>query len=216
MAKKKTTAPKIKAEATAKAELVAKASYQRKRTTTEVIPPDVTRAKTATWLTIISPITEWAGLKGDVLKHRRQQLRIQQEAALDRLAKIVQSEMEGKEIVQPLPPKIMVPALEGASLENPDSPLLEWWANLLVSGATGGKTRPYYIDLMKVIGAEEAAFLSEIWEKFSTVKEYMYENFDVSRNTSHNLRAAINGQLEGLKGRQLDRQTYATEMRTIL
>jgi uncharacterized protein (DUF2384 family) len=45
MPKKKPANLSMKAEATAKAELVARATYQRKRTITEIIPPDVTRAK---------------------------------------------------------------------------------------------------------------------------------------------------------------------------
>jgi hypothetical protein len=93
MVKKKVSAPKIKAEATAKAELVARATYQRKHSTTEVIPPDVTRAKAIRWLDLISPITEWAGLKGDALRHQRQQLRIQQDIALEQLAETVHAKM---------------------------------------------------------------------------------------------------------------------------
>jgi len=93
MAKKKAVPP-IKAEATAKAELAVKAIYQRKHSTTEVIPPDVTRAKAGAWLDIISPITEWAGLKGDELHFKRQQLRIQREAALEQLAVLVDRKMK--------------------------------------------------------------------------------------------------------------------------
>src|ERR1700738_4117712 len=94
MAKKASVMPKIAAEAIAKAEVSAKIVRQRKHSITEVIPPDVTRARAGAWLDILSPITEWAGLKGDALRHRRQQLRIQQEAALDRLARIVRKKME--------------------------------------------------------------------------------------------------------------------------
>jgi hypothetical protein len=57
--------------ATAKVEATARASYQHKKTVTEIIPPDVTRAKADAWLTLILPITEWAGLRGDQLRHKR-------------------------------------------------------------------------------------------------------------------------------------------------
>jgi hypothetical protein len=48
----------------AEAKVEAVASFQRKKHVTEVIPPDVTRAKAGAWLDLISPVTEWAGLKG--------------------------------------------------------------------------------------------------------------------------------------------------------
>src|SRR5262245_44976769 len=127
---------KVEAIATAKLEAVAKATYSRKRTTTEVIPPDVTRAKTGAWLDLISPITEWAGLKGDALRYRRQQLRNQQEDTLMRLAEMLQAKMADQEVLQPVPPKILVLALEKASLEDAsDDVMVERWANLLASAA---------------------------------------------------------------------------------
>lgn len=166
MAKKRI--PKIKAEAkaVAKIEASAKVSFQRKKTISEIIPLDVTRAKAGAWLDAISPITEWAGLKGDALRYRRLQLRIQQETALDRLGELIKKKMKDQNVEFPLPPKILVPALEAASLEEPTSPLIEWWANLFVAGATGSNVRPYHVDLMKIIGIEEAACLEKVWSKF--------------------------------------------------
>lgn len=73
--------------------------------------------------------------------------------------------MAGRTVVYPLPPKILIPALEGASLESPDSPLLQWWARLLVSGATRGAVRPYLVELMKTLGNEEALFLETLWRQ---------------------------------------------------
>lgn len=154
----------ISAKATAKVEASAKASLQRKKNITEVIPPDVTRAKAARWLDLISPITEWAGLKGDALRYRRSQLRIQQEASLERLAKSIQKKIEGQAIVHPLPPKILIPALEAVSLEDVESPLLDWWADLLVTGVTSKAIRPYLIDLMSKPGPEEAKYIERQWE----------------------------------------------------
>jgi hypothetical protein len=71
--------------------------------------------------------------------------------------------MRGQEVLQPLPLKIIVPALEAASLENPESPLIEWWADLLTSSAKGGSMRPYLVELMRQIGSEEACFLETLW-----------------------------------------------------
>jgi hypothetical protein len=167
MPKKLPRLVELRAKATAKFEAIAKASYQRKKTITEVIPADVTRAKTGRWLDLISPITEWAGLKGDALRYRRQQLRIQQEAALDALALSVRRKLVGRPVLHPLPSKIFVPLLEAASLENPRSKLIDWWADLVVSGTTAEVPRPYLVELMKKIGNEEAAFLENQWKKYS-------------------------------------------------
>lgn len=170
MAKKKDIRQVVKGEATAKAELSAKLIRERKHSVKEVIPPDVTRAKAGAWLDLISPITEWAGLKGDALKHHRQQLRIQQEITLEELAESIRRKMAGNSVNYPLPPKVLVPALEGASLEPPTSPLIDWWANLLVSGATKQPIRPFFVDLMGKIDTEEAAYLNRIWRVYAPAR----------------------------------------------
>src|ERR1700730_14555865 len=119
---------KANATATAKIEAVAKASYVRKRTTTEVIPPDVTRAKSSAWLDLISPITEWAGLKGDALRFQRTQLRLQREDVLAEIVSRARGKIENiEQINKPIPNKFLVPFLEQASLENPASSLIDMW-----------------------------------------------------------------------------------------
>lgn len=158
---------RAEAKANAKIEASAKASFQRKKIITEVVPPDVSRAKAGAWLSLISPITEWAGLRGDALRYKRGQLRIQQEAALDALAGAVREKIKGKQILHPLPPKVFVPALEGASLEASDSPFIDWWAELLTKAAINGEIRPFLVDLMTKIGNQEASFLEEFWKTFS-------------------------------------------------
>jgi hypothetical protein len=163
MAKKKTKT-KVKAEATAKAEIVARATYQRKRTTTEVIPPDVTRARADSWLTIISPLTEWAGLRGDILKSKRDQLRLQREDVLFEIAKKakVRIDFEGGAKTT-IPNKFTVPFLEKASLEDPASPLCEAWSNLFVEAARNFDPKlQVYADILSRIGWKEAKFLRDV------------------------------------------------------
>lgn len=91
-------------KATARIEAVARATYQRKKTITETIPPDVSRAKASAWLTLLSPITEWAGLKGDALNFKRRLLRVQQEETLVRVAKAVRAKLVGEKVLHPIPP----------------------------------------------------------------------------------------------------------------
>jgi hypothetical protein len=85
-------------EAAVKAEATAKLAIERKKLTTEVIPPDVTRAKACAWLTLFSPLTEWAGLSGDRLRHRREMLRIQNEEVL---AEIVKESVKRCDLLSP-------------------------------------------------------------------------------------------------------------------
>jgi hypothetical protein len=164
MAKEKSAKPSTKAEATAKVELVAKAVYQRKHSTTEVIPPDVTRAKTGAWLDLISPMTEWAGLKGDQIRHKREMLRIQREDVLSKIAMRAQSVLrESKEPIKKIPVKFLVPFLEKASLEDLESEIIDTWTTLLASAAT--QYDPHMVrfcTILSEIGAREVQFLNRL------------------------------------------------------
>lgn len=150
MAKRKGAAkPTIKAEATAAIKAVAKVGYEVRKNITQDIPADVTRARASAWLDLISPLTEWAALKGDALRHQRDLLRLQKEEALTAIALRAQSKLKvlsGK----PIPNKFIVPFLEQASLEEVDSPLIEMWADLLVSASE--KFESYHTHYVSIIG----------------------------------------------------------------
>jgi hypothetical protein len=163
MGRKKPATSALSAKATARLEAVAKASYQRKKITTEVIPSDVSRAKAGAWLDLISPITEWAGLRGDALRYRRTQLRIQQEETLFRLAKAIREKLSYETPETPVPTKILVPALEKASLENPDdSYMIDRWADLLASAALGVKVEPRFVAILEELSGFQARTLELI------------------------------------------------------
>jgi Abortive infection alpha len=163
MAKKKSTEPAIRAEATAKTEISAKIIRQRKHSVTEVIPPDVTRAKAGAWLDLISPITEWAGLKGDALKFKRHLLRIQQEDSLLRVAQEVRKKLAGQTATRQVPRKILIPALEKASLEDADDDVMvDRWANLLASAATDVKVQPRFVGILEEMSGRQAECLERV------------------------------------------------------
>ncbi len=167
MAKNKPAKSVVKATASAKAEVIAKATYQRKHSTTAIVPPDVTRAKAGAWLDLISPVTEWAGLRGDQLRHKRELLRIQQDETLNRIARLAKrrlDEIDGT--INPVPNKFLVPFLERASLEEENSELCQRWADLLVNAAT--EYNPSMIRFSVVlseIGAGEVKLLNRIVRK---------------------------------------------------
>jgi hypothetical protein len=129
----KPAAPKLEASAKASAKL--KAEYSRKRTITVVEPPDVTRAKSRTLLTLLSPLVEFAGRKGEEQRHKRRLQRLQyqlEEAALKEIIfRARQRLSRDVAVIKPVPMKFIVPFLEQASLEDPDSILVDLWANLL-------------------------------------------------------------------------------------
>jgi hypothetical protein len=162
MTRKKSAKPSIKA--TAKAEIIAKATYQRKHTTTEVVPPDVTRAKAGAWLDLVSPLTEWAGLKGDELKLRRAQLRLQRE---DVLAEIIKRARIGLKksnaVLKPIQNKFLVPFLEKASLEDEKSSLIDMWAGLLVSAAEGGSSQHvHFVSIISQLSQKQGELFAEL------------------------------------------------------
>lgn len=177
---------KTEAKAVARVEASAKASFKRKKNVTEVIPPDVIRAKASAWLDLISPITEWAGLKGDALKFERQQLRIQQEESLLLIAHSVRRKIAGREAGNPVPRKILVPALEKASLEDAaDEAMIELWANLLASAYMGQKVEPRYIGIIEELSTSQAKCLSSLVrhrseEMTAPFSAFYYARYEVS------------------------------------
>jgi len=154
--------PSSKVEA--KAELGISAKYEVKKTITEHVPVDVTRAKTSAWLTILSPFTNWAGLIGDKLAYRRDLLRIQQEEALTAIVRHAAPNLALiKDPIKPIPVKFLVPFLENASLEDPDSELVKMWANLLVSSAKNyNEDNVYYVRLLSQMSSVQARLFEAI------------------------------------------------------
>lgn len=166
MTKKRAPKIKLEAKALAKIEASARATFQRKKTVTEVIPVDVTRAKVGAWLDIISPITEWAGLKGDALRHKRQQLRIQQEITLQRIAIELSKKIENRTVVRPIPTKILVPLLEKAALEDSsDRTMIDLWANLLASACGENSVPPRFINIVGELNTCQANLFIEVVTK---------------------------------------------------
>jgi hypothetical protein len=185
MAKKKSSKFNVEAKAVAKVEASAKASFQRKKTITEVVPPDVTRAKANAWLDIISPITEWAGLKGDDMRHKRELLRIQRE---DVLTKIIEraSRSVSMDNRTTVPTKFVVPFLEKASLEEPDSDLIDIWSSLLTAAATDFNPHmTRFCSILAEIGSMEVQFLHRLCRESRGRRKRLEGIEDAPLNFSH-------------------------------
>lgn len=148
----------------ATAEITASAKYEVQKKITEHIPADVTRAKASAWLTLLSPITQWAGLKGDQLAHKRELLRIQQEETLTAILRRAAPRLAKLEPpIRPIPVKFLVPFLENASLEEPNSELVNMWANLLVSSAENyNPTYVHYVGIISQMSAIQAHLFEAI------------------------------------------------------
>lgn len=106
---------------------------------------------------LFSPVVEGAGLIGDYIHFFRQA------AAIRAMKKVQEIALEKKIKLKPVPPKFLVPWVEAVSIEDPQSPLIEWWANLMIQRSLGGSARPYLVDLMTKIGTEEAVLLDQLW-----------------------------------------------------
>ena len=154
--------PSLSVQATAEVGVLAK--YEIRKTITEHIPVDVTRAKTSAWLTILSPFTNWAGLLGDKLAYKRDLLRIQQEESLTAIMRNAAPKLALiKAPIKPIPVKFLVPFLESASLEDPGSELVRMWANLLVSSAEDyNEDNVYYVRLLSQMSSVQARLFEAI------------------------------------------------------
>jgi hypothetical protein len=164
MPSKRVPGKQLGSAVSAKAEVGAHASYSVEKKVTQVVPVDVTRSRNTAWLDLISPITEWAGLKGDELKGKRAVLRIEQEATLQKFAELTSEKLQAAgKIRNPIPAKVLVPLLEKASLERPsDDYMVERWANLIVSSATSGSPHPLFVDLLSKITGDQARMLEKM------------------------------------------------------
>lgn len=152
MAKKTPPILPVEVSASAKAKLI----IERKKVTTENIPEDVSRAKASAWLDLISPLTEWAGLKGDELRQKREILRVHKEITLTRIIKearekIAQIEGGGSQI----PLKFIAPFIERASVEEDDPKLHSLWSSLLASAFTDYK--PEFVHFCNIISQMSAS-----------------------------------------------------------
>lgn len=109
---------------------------------------------------LFSPVVEGAGLIGDYIRYFRQ-------AAAVRAIEKVRTVAEQNDILlRPVAPRFLVPWIEAVSIEDPDSPLLDWWANLLLTKIIEKSTRPYLLDVMGRLGPQEAQFLDRMWMRY--------------------------------------------------
>lgn len=67
---------------------------------------------------------------------------------------------------QPVPPRLFLPMLEAASIEN-DEDLHTRWAALLANAATSpGSVHPSYIEMLKQLDPQDAALLDKLYDHF--------------------------------------------------
>jgi hypothetical protein len=103
------------------------------------------------------PFSERRGLRAD-------QIRLQREDVLIEIAKKARERLaiEGGD-VHPIPNKFLIPFLEKASLEDPESQLCDLWANLLVEATKSFDPKlGVYVDILSRIGPKDARLLREI------------------------------------------------------
>lgn len=106
---------------------------------------------------MIRPFSESRGLKADLLRLQREDVLYDiTRRAVERL------QLEGRE-VKPIPVKTLVPLLEKASLEDPESDMIDWWVGLLAETSQDqGLQHPVYSDLLSKITSAEASYLQKM------------------------------------------------------
>lgn len=180
----------------------AKLIIERKKITTETIPEDVSRAKASSWLDLISPLTEWAGLRGDQLRHKRELLRVHQDNVLYDIVLQARSKIRAIDHAgAATPTKFLIPFIEKASIEGPEPELQDLWASLLASSYEDYK--PEYIHFCNIISqmslSQARALKSIIGDVNHHQLEIAMDNINIWYNASV-ANISIAEQLEKISG----------------
>src|SRR5450755_562115 len=67
---------------------------------------------------------------------------------------------------QPVPPRLFLPMLEAASIED-DEDLHTKWSSLLANAASSDKVHPSYIEILKQLTPDDARLLDKFYEQKS-------------------------------------------------
>lgn len=102
------------------------------------------------------PFSEARGLRGDQIRLQRAEIAI-------KIAEMARSQLEAKQIeIQPVAPKVLVPLIEKASLEEPESDMVQRWANLLAKAASPGGIHPRLVQILSEIDGKQVALLERV------------------------------------------------------
>jgi hypothetical protein len=109
-------------------------------------------------------LTEWAGLKGEQTCHKRELLRLQREDVLAEIVSRAKQRIESKQLAtKPVPNKFIVPFLDQASLEDPDSELVDMWASLLASAETEYSSHHvHFVSIIFQLSAKQGDILKRL------------------------------------------------------
>jgi len=155
--------------ASLKAEATARYSREHRTSLTGVIPEEVTRAKAGAWLDLISPLTQWAGRLGD--RQRRKRFLegvIYDEVVIDQIVDKATERLRPPKsgIIQPIPAKFVLSFLEQASREEPGSPLVDKWANLLASASEEFDAQYiHFVSILARLSSEQALLFQSMIDR---------------------------------------------------
>lgn len=155
----------------------AKATQEVAKTTTKAIEA-VNKVGSFLSKALGEPIEEAIGMIGDKLKFMRWERQIR---LIDKVEEISQNrKIIGKEI--PIPPKLFIPIMENASLED-NNTLQDIWARLIVSSQdekTSKNVRVAYIDIIKQLEDVDVIFLDKLYnwyQDYTKQNNILDENF---------------------------------------
>jgi hypothetical protein len=120
----------------------------------------------------IRPFTESRGLKADLLRLQREDVAIEIARRARRRIEIEQAPMTG------ISAKVLVPLIERGSCEAiDDNDMIDRWANLLASAATGSKVHPRFLGILGELSGRQAICLEQIAFSFVGCVKYPYQCF---------------------------------------
>ncbi len=132
-----------------------------------VVPESSTGRLLDAFTDMIRPFSEARGLKAD-------RIRLQREEVAVEIARRAKQRLDAENgIEQPVPPKVLIPLMEAASIEDiNDEFMIEKWANLLASATTETSVEPRFIGILRELNGRQAAVFEamaknnhEIFEK---------------------------------------------------
>lgn len=136
--------------------------------------------------------------------------RVQQEDTLLRVAEAVRARVLGKEI-GPVPIKILVPALEKASLEEPsDGAMIQRWAELLASASQGVAVQPRFVSVLGELAGSQAECLEVV--AFNNFKKYNFPGSEFSGASYDFAEHAYRRTVESQISRFLERGSGAEDL----
>jgi hypothetical protein len=163
------------------------------------VPAAVTEAATSFTLRVLGPLAEASDLLSDRMRFFRWK------SAVKTLAKA--KEFADKHGFKPkqIPLKQLVPLIEGASLEEEDSELVEKWAALIAHASDEPEHKyVFFAQILSSLDGSEVKLLDELWRSASEQELFRIESLETGPSLSIQVQNAIEDVCEAIKNESVE------------